>query len=446
MVACMPTNANLVRPQDTSVSTTRLVSATEPPSDKTPEIPYPIDESYPVLVPVPTHLPQPTETPFLTPTPPPFPTPLPTPEVTVVPTAVPPIIPDTQPTDSFSIIYRDGNLVKQLDSTNNEARIILDTFAATSLYLANQNHGIDWYGWGSLSPDGKTLALVLSTVPELHSPSPETPGFAIYLFDLETRELTILVKDAIEPVWSPDGSKIAYRRQVLDQDGGIDYGLWLFDLTTSTTHEIYAVEQNLNRYVTQYDWSPDSQAIVVLDIAAQSSIKLVVVSVDGKTPATILIPDTNEDLFSPQWSPDGSQITFVTTQSNQATTQKIANIWVTTRDGSQIQQLTQNIFVAGGRPQWSDDGQWLAFSGTALFESNEPTFELWMVKADGSGLKRLTAKSDNKTSLMPVWSPNNSQIIFSKDQTELWVYELATGEQHEIGSTSLGFITKAIKK
>lgn len=442
LTACMPTDAALVSPQVVATNATRPATTNSSSPSQTAEVPYPIDEPYPA--PIPTRPPQPTETPFLTPTPPPLPTPLPTPQVTVIPTAVPPIIPDAQTADSFSILYREDNLIKQLDGESKEAEVILDTFATTSLYLANRSHGIGWYEWGSLSPDSKKLALVLSTVPELHLPSQDTPSFSIYIFDLDTRELTFLVEDAIEPVWSPDGTKIAYRRQIPEQDGGISSGLWLFDLVAATTHEIYSVEQNAGRYVTQYSWSPDSRAIVTLDIIAQSSVKLVVVPISNATPPTTIIPETTEDLFSPQWSPDGSQIAFVTTQSKQPTSQKIANIWVTTPDGSQIRQLTQNIFVTGGQPTWSSDGQWLAFAGAALFDSNEPTTEIWLVKADGSHIKRLTAESNNKLNvLMPIWSPNNSIIVFSKEQTELWAYQLATGDQRQIGLATLGFIIKA---
>jgi Tol biopolymer transport system component len=50
----------------------------------------------------------------------------------------------------------------------------------------------------------------------LSSHDGDRPKFSIYMFDLRTRRLSLLVQNGVEPVWSPDGVRIAYRSTQLD--------------------------------------------------------------------------------------------------------------------------------------------------------------------------------------------------------------------------------------
>ena len=60
-------------------------------------------------------------------------------------------------------------------------------------------------------------------------------------------------------------------------------------------------------------------------------------------------------------------------------------------------------------PSWSPDGKWLVFTGYVGGLS-----DLFIVGADGKGLRRLTA--DRYADLHPVWSPDGTTIAFASDR------------------------------
>lgn len=111
-------------------------------------------------------------------------------------------------------------------------------------------------------------------------------------------------------------------------------------------------------------------------------------------------------------SPDGRTVAFVSTRAAGS-----ADIWTLDLASHRTHNLTRG---AGGnfRPSWSPDGRWLAFSsdraGTARSRGNgrfEETHEtgIYMMRADGTGLRRLTA--DGVYAGSPRWSADGLHIV-----------------------------------
>ena len=67
-------------------------------------------------------------------------------------------------------------------------------------------------------------------------------------------------------------------------------------------------------------------------------------------------------------------------------------------DGSAPVNLTNSPGVDGGFPAWSPDGTRIAF-----VSRRDGDAEIYVLDADGSGVKRLTSDPANDRS--PVWSP-----------------------------------------
>lgn len=107
-------------------------------------------------------------------------------------------------------------------------------------------------------------------------------------------------------------------------------------------------------------------------------------------------------------------------------------LYIINTDGSDRQLITRGGGVAGfGTFDWSPDGQQLAFtSGRAAPVYPE---QISVVKADASGLKRLTAGVRSSTN--PSWSPDGELITFDRDEAvgnsrQIWVMQAdGTGKQ-----------------
>jgi TolB protein len=111
-------------------------------------------------------------------------------------------------------------------------------------------------------------------------------------------------------------------------------------------------------------------------------------------------------------SPDGRSLAFVSSRGGQA------DVWILDLATRKPRNLTHH--PAGDfRPSWSPDGQWLAFSSDR--DSEHPRIpkgdftlrhstEIYIVKADGSGLRRITRGGEYAGS--PAWSPDGSKLAF----------------------------------
>jgi Tol biopolymer transport system component len=68
----------------------------------------------------------------------------------------------------------------------------------------------------------------------------------------------------------------------------------------------------------------------------------------------------------PVWSPDGSQIAFVSTRTGQA------QLFVIAPDGGEARELTSLPHGVAGTPAWSPDGSLIAFSALGQEERRDP--------------------------------------------------------------------------
>lgn len=101
-------------------------------------------------------------------------------------------------------------------------------------------------------------------------------------------------------------------------------------------------------------------------------------------------------------------------------------IWVMNADGSDKAQLTNTPgpVAINGQPDWSPNGQSIAFMSTRTGNA-----EIFVIASDGSGATNLT--NHTATDQAPVWSPNGKQIAFHSNREgnfELYVLDVATGD------------------
>jgi WD40 repeat protein len=119
---------------------------------------------------------------------------------------------------------------------------------------------------------------------------------------------------------------------------------------------------------------------------------------------------------SPAWSPDGTQIAFVSDRTGSH------QIFTTASDGSQrLRQFTgdgNNDF-----PSWSPDGSKIAFVSDRT--GNEDIFT--MRAADGGGETDLTRNS-SAPDRYPAWSPDGTKIVFRSSRAHSFAIYLMNAD------------------
>lgn len=112
----------------------------------------------------------------------------------------------------------------------------------------------------------------------------------------------------------------------------------------------------------------------------------------------------------PDPSPDGKRIAYEDDESTRAV------IAVIKADGTHRRVLTPSGFQ--GQPAWSPDGRWIAFGRDPAPGDNG----VWLMRPDGSGLRRLTrnpyAGAECGCDTDPAFSPDGTRISFVRVRAE----------------------------
>jgi TolB protein len=152
------------------------------------------------------------------------------------------------------------------------------------------------------------------------------------------------------------------------------------------------------------DWSPDGTRLVYRDSRAGVNVddEIYVAPVDGSGEVNLTRNPAND--WSPAWSPDGEQIAFASDREGE-----LRIFVMDAADGSGIRRVTE---IWGEYPAWSPDGTQIAFAsyvgGTSLH--GDPNYDVFVVNADGSALRRLT--DHPAVDMYPTWSPDGTRIAF----------------------------------
>lgn len=276
----------------------------------------------------------------------------------------------------------------------------------------------------AVSPDGTQIAFSSNRPAKDGSTDPE-----IYVMRLDGTDVVQVTDNKpgqgsgadYEPAWSPDGTKLVFRR-----GDGAKADLYIKDLATGTETALVIPPTTHGRraYDAQPSWSPDGKKIVfrkgfgpatgvwVYDIATKLAVELA----DA--------PEISES--QPNWSPDGTRVAYVRGDDSAG-----ATIWVVNADGTNPHALTNAASYSDHAPAWSPDGTRIAFQSTrdgfikpaeetvhgtdedeghggAPSEHFDPgNIEIYTMNADGTGQVRLTqdAEQAGPADVTPDWAP-----------------------------------------
>ena len=128
--------------------------------------------------------------------------------------------------------------------------------------------------------------------------------------------------------------------------------------------------------------------------------ELQVADADGQGAQTVLA--SAEPIISPAWSPDGSQIAYVSFE------QRKPIVYVQSVTTGQRRAIA-SFWGSNSAPAWSPDGRRLA-----VVLTKDGGSQIYLVNVDGSGLTRLTTSSAIDTE--PTFSPDGQLLLFTSDR------------------------------
>lgn len=225
--------------------------------------------------------------------------------------------------------------------------------------------------------------------------------FEIFLMNADGSDQTKLTNLPVwndAPVWSPDGTMIAWSHS-RDENGGI------YIMNADGSGQI-----NLTPGVFGFgpSWSPDGSRIAFSAHAETdgfSSDQIFVVNRDGS--GLTRLTQTKATSFNPRWSPDGSKILFLSNLLSQGSDR---DVFTMSADGTNQLNLTNTRYLPEADPAWSPDGRQIAYVG---WQEGGGDAEVYVVNEDGSNTRRIT--DDSSTHREPTWSPDGQFIAVNRD-------------------------------
>lgn len=128
----------------------------------------------------------------------------------------------------------------------------------------------------------------------------------------------------------------------------------------------------------------------------------------------------------PRFSPDGARIAFTSDRGGGD------NIWVMNADGSDKRQVTKEDFRLLNQPAWSPDGRFIAAKKHYTTERSAGTGEVWLYHVSGGGGVQVVERANERLQKElgePVFAPDGSAIYYTRNTTPGNTFEYAQDSQ-----------------
>lgn len=302
-----------------------------------------------------------------------------------------------------------------------------------------------------LSPDGKWAAYTI-TRNDMDKDKSLSQVWMASIDGKTALPLTGETYSASDPQWSPDGTQLAFlaARDDLDEDATAQ--VWTLDMRGGEARAYTDVTQGVN----SFEWAPDSQRMVLLiqdesdndkaDRAAKEKgeepdehpyvidrlqFKEDGVGYLGRTYTHLYVITGREadpvqltfgqrDDSEPDWSPDGSEIAYVSNHTDEPDSNYNSDIFVVSATPAETpaepRRITSNPGTEGA-PDWSPDGKLIAY--TTVTDPDilwYATIHLGMASSAG-GDERVLSEALDRNVYHPTFSADGKSIYFMSEDS-----------------------------
>jgi dipeptidyl aminopeptidase/acylaminoacyl peptidase len=296
-----------------------------------------------------------------------------------------------------------------------------------------------------VSPDGRWVAYVVETI-DAEKDSTNEDLYMVPVNGGEAIQLTSHVEDDNHPRWSPDNKYLAFfsKRNKKNQ-------VFLMNRSGGEAIQLTEVKQG----VSDFSWSPDSKKLALVigdpdpdepsddeEKAKEEKTKkpIVLTRLQFKFDESGYLKELYDHIYifdigtkqlkqittgpyndagevwsgavsTPQWSPDGKQILFVSNRSKWPDANRNTDLFVVPAEGGEPKKLTTNEGTDEA-PQWSPDGKWIVYQA----QYQPPliwydTTEIVVMPAAG-GPERVLTRELDRNCFQPSFSPDGRSIYF----------------------------------
>jgi TolB protein len=246
------------------------------------------------------------------------------------------------------------------------------------------------------SPDGQQIAFAAGCA------SCPTKLYVVSRNGNDLRKIPTGQGEVSSPGWSPGGHSIVFARQQ-----GDDQFLYSVDIRTDRIRLVNSEPPSADNSDSTPAWSPGGRWIAFAREVHHEQVGLWETLAAGGPPRRLTRPQPDEQIH-PHWSPNGRRIVFMQAMPP-LFTWDLFIFDVRTRAGRMLTTSPGNEYD----PAWSPNGGYIVFASDLGRQTGFRS--LYVIKADGSGLRRLTATAQDDS--MPSWSPSGTQIVFVRRPT-----------------------------
>ena len=296
-----------------------------------------------------------------------------------------------------------------------------------------------------LSPDGKQVACVVTTIDQAHNRRENSLWVVAVDGQSAPRRLTAEGSNCTSPRWSPDGTRLAFlsNRQAQPPASASPTAapadqarmqIWILPMGGGEAQAL----THLKNGASAIQWSPDGKRLVALSrtgpsdkLAADARPSDVrhythilynfndtgwhddkrshIFVIDAATGSASQITAGDEwNDTDPQWSPDATRIAFVSDRTGlEYEDGRAKNIWVVAAEGGALTRISDHEF-GDSQPRWSPDGSAIAFAG----EVARRLFPKIYIAPSAGGQARLAADEGDLIPSALHWGPGPRELSF----------------------------------